>query len=87
MAIAVAVYWTAIAIRVSRWRLLLSQTKLLTNRQVGRSLIIGYTVNNLLPARLGELFRVDFVRREYGVPRSAVACGSVILKDSPTLWP
>ena len=79
MAIAVAVYWTAIAIRVSRWRLLLSQTKLLTYRQVGRSLIIGYTVNNLLPARLGELFRVDFVRREYGVPRSAVL-GSVILE-------
>jgi uncharacterized membrane protein YbhN (UPF0104 family) len=79
MAIAIAVYWTAIAIRISRWRLLLSETKILTYGEVGRSLIIGYTVNNLLPARLGELFRVDFVKREYGVSRAAVL-GSVILE-------
>ena len=69
----------AIAIRIARWRLLLSESKLLTYGEVGRSLIIGYTVNNLLPARLGELFRVDFVRREYGVARAAVL-GSVILE-------
>jgi len=79
MLIAVACYWFAIAIRISRWQLLLSQTKRLTYGEVGRSLIVGYTVNNLLPARLGELFRVDFVRREYGVARSAVL-GSVIVE-------
>ena len=79
MAIAIAVYWIALAIRISRWRLLLSETKLLNYGEVGRSLIVGYTVNNLLPARLGELFRVDFVRREYGVARSAVL-GSVIME-------
>ena len=28
MALAIAVYWIAIAIRISRWRLLLSETKL-----------------------------------------------------------
>ena len=79
MALAIAVYWIAIAIRISRWRLLLSETKLLAYGAVGRSLIVGYTVNNLLPARLGELFRIDFVRREYGVARSAVL-GSVIME-------
>ena len=79
LAIAIACYWVAIAIRISRWRLLLSETKQLTYGEVGRSLIVGYTVNNLLPARLGELFRVDLVRREYGVARSAVL-GSVIME-------
>ena len=79
MALAIAIYWIAIAIRISRWRLLLSETKPLTYGEVGRSLIVGYTVNNLLPARLGELFRVDFVRREYGVARSAVL-GTVIME-------
>ena len=79
MAIAIACYWVGIAIRISRWRLLLSETKQLTYGEVGRSLIVGYTVNNLLPARLGELFRVDLVRREYGVARSAVL-GSVIME-------
>jgi len=79
MVIAVALYWTAVAIRISRWRLLLSKTKLLAYVEVGRSLIIGYTVNNLLPARLGELFRVDFIAREYGMARSAVL-GSVIME-------
>ena len=79
MAVAIVFYWAAIFIRIARWRLLLSETRLLTFGEVGRSLVIGYTVNNLLPARLGELFRVDFVRREYAVARSAVL-GSVILE-------
>jgi glycosyltransferase 2 family protein len=79
MAVAMVGYWMAVAIRISRWRLLLSETKPLTYTEVGRSLIVGYTMNNLLPARLGELFRVDFVKREYGVARSAVL-GSVIVE-------
>jgi uncharacterized membrane protein YbhN (UPF0104 family) len=79
MALAIVAYWLAVAVRISRWRLLLSETKPLTYAEVGRSLIVGYTMNNLLPARLGELFRVDFVKREYGVARSAVL-GSVIME-------
>ena len=76
---ALTIYWCAMAVRTIRWRLLLSPTKLLTFAQVGRSLIVGYTVNNLLPARLGEVFRVDFVGRHYRIARSSVLA-SVIME-------
>lgn len=79
LAIAVASYWLAIAFRVVRWRLLLSSTAMLSVGQVGQALIVGYAVNNVLPARLGEIFRADFLRRRFGVPRSA-ALGSIIVE-------
>ena len=73
------VYWLALGIRVFRWRALLSGIGQLSLGQVGRALILGYAANNVLPARLGELYRVDFVRRQYGLARSAVL-GSVIVE-------
>ena len=44
-----------------------------------RSLLVGYGVNTLLPARLGELFRAEFFKRSYGVTRS-VGLASVALE-------
>jgi glycosyltransferase 2 family protein len=79
MALAVASYWVAIAFRVVRWRILLSSTNLLSFVQVGQALIVGYAVNNVLPARLGEIFRADFLRRRFDVSRSA-ALGSIIVE-------
>ena len=79
MALAVASYWLAIAIRIVRWRLLLSGTGRLSLGQVSQALIVGYAVNNVLPARLGEIFRADFLRRRFGVSRSA-ALGSIIVE-------
>jgi uncharacterized membrane protein YbhN (UPF0104 family) len=79
MLAAVAIYWFAIGLRTVRWRALLNCSASLTFGQVAQCLIIGYAINNILPARLGELFRVDFVRRQYGVARSAVL-GSIIVE-------
>jgi hypothetical protein len=79
MLAAVVIYWFAIGLRTVRWRTLLNCSASLTFDQVAQSLIIGYAINNILPARLGELFRVDFVRRQYGVARSAVL-GSIIVE-------
>ncbi len=79
MVLAVASYWIAIGFRVVRWRLLLSSTNLLSFGQVSQALIIGYAVNNVLPARLGEIFRADFLRRRFDVSRSA-ALGSIIVE-------
>ena len=77
--IALAIYWLALSIRIFRWRALLSGVSELRVLQVARALIIGYAANNVLPARLGELYRVDFVRRQRGLARSAVL-GSVIME-------
>jgi len=79
MVVAVVAYWVAIGFRVVRWRMLLSSTNLLSFGQVSQALIVGYAVNNVLPARLGELFRADFLRRRFDVSRSA-ALGSIIVE-------
>ena len=76
---ALAVYWIDIALRVVRWRILLTPMKPLDLRQVGQALIVGYAVNNVLPARLGEIFRADFVWRQFAVRRSAVL-GSIVIE-------
>lgn len=79
MLLSVVVYWVAIAFRIARWRVLLSSTTTLSMAQVGQALIVGYAVNNVLPARLGEIFRADFVRRRFDVTRSA-ALGSILVE-------
>jgi glycosyltransferase 2 family protein len=77
--VALAAYWIGIAIRVLRWQLLLRDIARLSFLQVARALVVGYAVNNVLPARIGELFRVDYLARRFQVARSA-ALGSVILE-------
>jgi uncharacterized membrane protein YbhN (UPF0104 family) len=79
MLVAVAIYWVAMTVRVVRWRVLLSSVSALTFNQVGRVLIVGYAVNNVLPARLGEFFRADYLNRRCNVSRSA-ALGSIVIE-------
>ena len=77
--VAMVYYALDLALRVARWRLLLRPAAALGYRQVGAALITGYAVNNLLPARLGELFRADFMRRHFQVRRSA-ALGTILVE-------
>jgi uncharacterized protein (TIRG00374 family) len=79
LACGLGLYWLDIALRVARWRGLLQPTKPLTFAEVGQALVVGYAVNNVLPARLGEIFRADFLRRQFAVGRSA-AVGSIIVE-------
>ena len=76
---ALILYWGDIALRIARWRLLLNQNSRLSYRQVGQALIVGYAVNNILPARLGEVFRADFIGRQFGIGRVA-ALGSIVVE-------
>jgi glycosyltransferase 2 family protein len=76
---AVLIYWCGVLVRVLRWQLLLTDIAPLSLPKVARALVVGYAVNNILPARLGELFRVDYLARRFRVTRSA-ALGSVILE-------
>jgi len=69
---AVILYFCALFIRIIRWWLILREAVPLRIRQVAAALLAGYAVNALLPARLGELFRADFCRRQYGASRTVV---------------
>jgi len=72
-------YSMAVLFRIFRWYWLLRATAPLTFKAVGVALIVGYAMNNVLPARLGELLRVDYCKRKHQVSRSHIL-GSIILE-------
>ena len=76
---ALVIYWIEILIRTWRWRSLLRDLGPPSFRQVLASLVIGYGANNVLPAKLGELFRADFLGRRYGVARLS-ALGTIVVE-------
>jgi glycosyltransferase 2 family protein len=67
---AVAFHALSIALRVLRWRCLLGHLVRLPYGAFARVLIVGHGVNLLMPVRLGELFRVEYFKRNYGVARA-----------------
>lgn len=77
--IAVLLYWTALGLRVVRWAGLLRQLGFVRPHHVAETLIIGYAVNNVLPARLGELFRADYAKRRFGFSRTTIL-GSIVIE-------
>ncbi|GAB6041986.1 lysylphosphatidylglycerol synthase transmembrane domain-containing protein [Endothiovibrio diazotrophicus] len=80
IAAAVAGYFVAMALRTARWQQLLRQLQPeIRTGAVAETLLLGYAVNNLLPARLGELFRADYAKRRFAMPRSTVL-GTIVLE-------
>src|SRR4029077_3917656 len=47
--------------------------------KVFNGLLVGYAANYVLPARLGELVRADFLGRRYAVPRLSVI-GTIVVE-------
>lgn len=77
--LAIACYGVAIAARVWRWHSLLSFHTAPSISDTAISLVVGYAVNNLLPARLGEIVRADILKRRSGAARAA-ALGSIFVE-------
>ena len=72
-------YAIELVLRTERWRRILLPVQPLKPRDVGTALIVGYAANNVLPARLGELFRADFLRRHQRISRAAVI-GTIVVE-------
>ncbi len=72
-----AFYGSALCSRIFRWKKLLSPP--LSFRQVATTLIVGYAMNVILPARLGEFFRANLCKLWYSIPRSS-AFATIILE-------
>ena len=79
LVIAMGFYAANMTVRVWRWRSLLWDIKALSFRSVGIVLVVGYAMNNILPARLGELFRANFAGRRWRLSRLAIA-GSIVVE-------
>ena len=79
IASALIVYSASLTIRAARWQLLMHGPVRLRYSETLVALVTGYAVNNVLPARLGELVRADFCKRAYGMSRTR-ALASIIVE-------
>jgi uncharacterized membrane protein YbhN (UPF0104 family) len=69
--LALIAYAVDLALRVLRWRLLFSKVAPLPVPTFARALLVGYGLNILLPARLGELARIEYLKLRTETRRSA----------------
>jgi glycosyltransferase 2 family protein len=72
-------YWAALGLRVLRWQLLLRELGPAPLPAVAETLVVGYAVNNVLPARLGEVARAAYAKRRLGIGRARVF-GSIVIE-------
>ena len=66
-------------VRAWRWRVVLKPIVPITYGKVFSAMCIGYMANDLLPFRMGELYRAQVVHQISGVSRSA-AFGTIVLE-------
>ena len=75
---ALAAYALDLALRTWRWRLILRPVARLRYLTVARVLIAGYGLNTIMPLRLGELFRAEFLKKTAYVPRVQALASIVV---------
>jgi uncharacterized membrane protein YbhN (UPF0104 family) len=69
IAAAIMAYAANLALRARRWQIILRPVAPIPYRQVARALVVGYGLNTIMPARLGELFRAEFFKKTFGLSR------------------
>jgi uncharacterized protein (TIRG00374 family) len=75
---AVAAYVVDLTMRAWRWRIILRPIAALPYATVARVLVAGYGLNTIMPLRLGELFRAEFLKKTCGVPRVPALASIVV---------
>jgi glycosyltransferase 2 family protein len=78
IAAAILVYAANLALRAWRWQLILRTFMEVPYLGVARALLVGYGLNAIMPARLGELFRAEFCKNNFGLARSQALTSIVI---------
>ena len=76
---AALVYLCAYPFRALRWRGILRKQKAISFEVVLVPTFIGYMVNNILPARAGEVYRAHLLGRRAQISRSG-AVGSIVVE-------
>lgn len=74
---AVALYFVGVAIRSARWKVLLPGYDVKTTT-LFQALVVGFTVNNLLPLRVGEVARAYLLSRWCRIPYGATFASLVV---------
>lgn len=68
---ALLLYFAGVWVRAVRWSVLLRPVVAVPARAVFPVVVAGYTANNVLPLRTGELVRAYLLGRRYGVRKTA----------------
>ena len=76
---AIITYSANLSLRAWRWRIILRPVMVIQYPVVAKALLVGYGLNTILPARLGELFRAEFCKRSFGLSR-AWALTSIVIE-------
>jgi uncharacterized protein (TIRG00374 family) len=63
------IYAVNLALRAWRWQVILRPVAAIPYPTAARALLVGYGLNAIMPARLGELFRAEFFKKTYGLSR------------------
>jgi glycosyltransferase 2 family protein len=68
---AVIVYFAAIWVRTTRWGYILNPVKRCTTKRLFPIYVISYMANNVLPLRMGDVYRAYIVGKREGVRKAA----------------
>jgi len=74
---AIALYFAGVWLRSARWGLLLPEHAVQTPT-LFRALVVGFTVNNLLPLRMGEVARAYLLSRWCRIPYGSTVASLVV---------
>jgi glycosyltransferase 2 family protein len=66
---AIVAYAANLSLRTRRWQTILHPLAEIPYRVVASALLVGYGMNTIMPARLGELFRAEFLKKSFGLSR------------------
>jgi glycosyltransferase 2 family protein len=66
---AIIAYAANLSLRTRRWQIILCPVAAIPYRVVASALLVGYGLNTIMPARLGELFRAEFFKQSFGLSR------------------
>ena len=69
VAAAMLIYAANLLLRAWRWQVILRPVAAIPYPIVARALLVGYGLNAIMPARLGELFRAEFFKKTFGLSR------------------
>ncbi len=69
---AVAIYFAGVWVRSLRWSFILRPVQRFSGRELFRVVVIGFTANNVLPLRTGELVRSYVLSTRAGVKNASI---------------
>jgi uncharacterized protein (TIRG00374 family) len=75
---ALVAYAVNLALRARRWQIILRGLAPLPYSTVARVLLVGYGLNTIMPARLGEWLRAEFFNKTCGLRRVPVLTSIVV---------